>query len=138
MLMILSYFKLKDRIKEYGFNDKQAQYTVSRLRRMDKQIKKSFGIWFTKGDLPEYSIENFTVADLINEVKMNPINAFLTLDWLKKEPDTAKKSLLLLKDRVLNSECGDKAADKYKKAPATDLEEDINDLEIDTDDTDND
>lgn len=137
MLMILNYFKLKDKIKEYGFTDKQAQYAITRLRKLDKQIKKSFGIWFTKGNLPEYGIENFTVSELINEVKINPINAFLTFDWLKKDPDAAKKSLLQLKDKVLNSECGSEVADKYKKALETEQTEDAEDLEVDTEDTDN-
>lgn len=133
MLIILNYFQLKDSIKEYGFNDKQAQHVISRLRKMDKQIKKSFGIWYTKKIYPEYSIENFTVEELVTEAKMNPFNAFLTFDWLKKEPEVAKKSLIRLKNKVVSNTGEDKLAEKCKSIVNQQPEEEAKDLEIDTD-----
>lgn len=133
MLIILNYFKLKEDIKKYNFNDKQAQYMIGRLRSMDKGIKKSFGIWYSKGAYPEYSIEDFTVQELIEEGKMNPFNAFLTLDWLKKDPEVAKRSLIRLKDNVIMTDPEDKIADKYKSQMKQEADEDSEDIEIDDD-----
>lgn len=37
--------------------------------------------------------EGYTVKGLIKDYSMNPIAAYLTLDYLEKQPDEAKKSL---------------------------------------------
>jgi hypothetical protein len=130
--LIIHYFSLKNYIIEQGFSAKEAQYTIGRIRKMDKQIKKSFILWFNKGILPKYSIENITFNELIEELKMNEINAFLFINWLNKEPEAAKKAILRLRCEVKGN-VNDEITDEIKKnlnPEAPECEDDI--VELDT------
>ena len=51
---------------------------------MDKSVIKEI---LAKEGYPDFMIESTM------EYKMKPIGAFITLDWLYREPDQAKKAL---------------------------------------------
>jgi hypothetical protein len=57
------------------------------------EVKDAFTTWWQDGTLPFLEVEDYSVSTLIEEHDMNPIAAFLTLDWLAREPHLAKKSL---------------------------------------------
>jgi hypothetical protein len=121
--MFINYFKLKAYIKNLGFDDYQAKETIKKIRKMDKELKQSFIAWFNKGILPEYEIENFAVQELVDKGKMNEIKAFLYMDWLKKDPNTAKKALSKLTDMIvvspeLKNKLEEKLSESSKKEEA--------------------
>ena len=60
---------------------------------MDPELKKLFAAWFKTGKTPECFVEGVSFDILVKTFRMNPVNAFLTLDWLKREPKKAKRAL---------------------------------------------
>jgi hypothetical protein len=43
--------------------------------------------------VPKITLEGYTFKDLIHQYGMKPIGAFITMDWLKREPEKATEVL---------------------------------------------
>lgn len=139
-MIIIKYRKLKmNLIKNFGYTDFQAKEAIKKIRNFEKEIKKSFAVWNTSGNLPEYEVEGFTLRELIDILDINTIAAFIYLDWLKKEPHVAKKSLLRSYDSIkLSSEYRekmeklwkDKASNENGKEVVEEEPEDTSDINV--------
>ena len=93
--------QLMDRLtREYGYTARGAEIVVAQLQRLDPQLATEFEKWWGDGDTPEIEIEQYTFERLQREQDMNPIAAFLTLDWLLREPKKAKKTLTKGHDKI--------------------------------------
>ena len=69
------------------------EQTVAKIDNFQPSIKACFEKWVEDGTYPDIEIEGFTFRRLIEEQNKTPIAAFLALDWLVRDPDTAKVSL---------------------------------------------
>jgi len=80
-------------INEFDLSPKAAQIVVEKLETVNPTIKVAIDQFLESGVLTNLEIEEYTVQRLIKEHGMNPFAAMLTLDWLIREPNEAKKSL---------------------------------------------
>jgi len=103
-LNLIKYTGLKRRIMDCGITGRGALRVIRQIRRMDPQIKKSFGRWYNYNEVPKEQIHGITFDMLTDNFRMNGFNAFLTLDWLKKEPMEAKAALGCALDNVITAE----------------------------------
>ena len=87
-------------VSEFGYPQTGAQLVANKLVNCSPQVAVAFTEWWESGDLPELNVEGYTLLQLINEHNMKPIAAFLTLDWIVREPEKAKASLRKGHDRV--------------------------------------
>ena len=78
---------------EFGYPPQGAQLVATKIAAFTPDIRESFATWWTTGNLPETEVAGYTLTKLMNEHSMKPIAAFLTLDWLAREPDKALSSL---------------------------------------------
>jgi len=93
--------KIKSRlIQEFGYSEKGAELVTRQLLQLDPKLADAFARWWQDGNTTDIEIEGFTMQRLINEHDMNPIAAFLTLDWLIREPNKALISLAKGHDSV--------------------------------------
>lgn len=68
--------------------------TIEKVKNLDLEIYNELEKWLDSGELSDIEICGYTVKVLIEKYKMTEVGAFLTLDWLKREPEEAKKALL--------------------------------------------
>ncbi len=87
-------------ISEFGYPEAGAQLVADRLAGCSPQIQTAFLEWWKTGRLLELEIEGYTVQRLTTQHHMKPIAAFLTLDWLGREPQKALASLAKGHDEV--------------------------------------
>jgi hypothetical protein len=80
-------------VEEFGYSPYAADITASELATAEPRIQKAFLHWWNTGQVVALEVEQYDVRRLANEHGMNPIAAFLTLDWLIKEPEAALASL---------------------------------------------
>ena len=85
---------------EFGYPEGGARLVAEKLLACAPQIKRAFSLWWETGNLTDLQIEGYSVKRLIDEHSMNPIAAFLTLDWLSREPEKARASLARGHDRI--------------------------------------
>lgn len=86
--------------QELGYSESGARILAEKLIACSPQIKSAIVAWWETGDLADLEIEGFTVQQLVEQHGMKPIAAFLTLDWLIREPERARASLARGHDRV--------------------------------------
>ncbi len=89
-------------INRLGYDPADAHGMVQDLLAMQPDIQESFIDWWQSGALPTYpQYEGHNPASMAAEYRLQPIAAFLTLDWLATEPDVALKALSEGYDEIL-------------------------------------
>jgi hypothetical protein len=78
---------------EFGYPADGARLVAEKLARCQPWIREAFCAWWEAGTLPNLTVEGYTAQTLIEKHRMQPIAAFLTLDWLAREPALATASL---------------------------------------------
>jgi len=87
--------------EEFGYPPFGANLVAQKLAAAAKPVKDAFLYYWQTGVLDErLEIEGYTIARLVSEHSMKPIAAFLTLDWLAREPEAARASLARGHDRI--------------------------------------
>jgi hypothetical protein len=87
-------------IGEFGYSPYAADVTARELVAADPRIQEAFYRWWNTSEISDIEVEGHHLQRLADEHGMNPIAAFLTLDWLIKEPEAALASLARGHDRV--------------------------------------
>ncbi len=79
---------------EFGYPEDGAKMVAEKIVAATPLVQVAFLAWWQSGTMPgTLEIEGFTTERLMAEHGMKPIAAFLTLDWLAREPQAAKVSL---------------------------------------------
>lgn len=87
-------------VEEFSYSISGAQRAAQKLLTLSSPVAEAFMTWWRSREVPEIEVEGYTVASLMQRQGMNPIAAFLTLDWLFREPERARASLRRGHDRV--------------------------------------
>ena len=100
--------------KENFYSDREIRHLFNAIRQTDKETRKWIIDWFFTGEYPAKVVEQITVRELIDEFGFKPINAFITIDWLKHDPEAAKyfimrapiigKDIVIGDDETINGE----------------------------------
>ena len=80
-------------LKVQGYPVFMLEKTYAKIEKFQPEIAKAFEQWVNTGAYPELTIEGYTFTYLVNNMNMKPVGAFITLDWLIREPEEAKKAL---------------------------------------------
>lgn len=81
-------------LKEEGYPDFILEKTADKIEAFNPDIATRFSEFCTNGTLPEIEIEGYNYKRLTEEFGMKPVGAFITLDWLVREPKKAKEALI--------------------------------------------
>ena len=88
--------------KSLGHDPADAYGMVQDLLAMQPNIQAAFIDWWQHGIIPSNpTYEGYTPASLATDYKLQPVAAFLTLDWLATEPAVALKALSEGYDEIL-------------------------------------
>ncbi len=85
---------------EFGYPRAGAELVAQKLTHATEIVWHAFLSWWQTGTLPELDVADYSLSQLMREHGMNPIAALLTLDWLAREPEAAKRSLHKGHDQV--------------------------------------
>jgi hypothetical protein len=86
--------ELVDLLKEkYGYPQAGAVLVADKLSKFQRETRQAFEVYLETEAKPDISVEGFDFDRLTSQYEMNPIAAFLTLDWLLREPEKAVESL---------------------------------------------
>jgi hypothetical protein len=80
-------------VDEFGYPEAGAKLIAADLAACREPVANAFLRWWDTGRMPEVEIQGYTVQRLMREQGMNPVAAFLALDWLNREPEKALQIL---------------------------------------------
>jgi len=81
-------------IEDFDCRESQVDGIIMKIEALKPNVASAFEEWFNTGIVKEIDVEGYTVASLRAIKKnMNVIGAYLTLDWLIREPEQAKLAL---------------------------------------------
>ena len=78
---------------EFGYSEDRARMVAWDLTVAVPPVRDAFLQWWTAGVIPDLEIEGYSLQRLIDDHSLQPIGAFLTLDWLATEPHEARRAL---------------------------------------------
>ena len=85
--------KLVKILKEEEYPEHLIESTLQKLNNLQPKVLSAFQSWIDKGIMPTISVEGYSYSKLVSEYEMKPIGAFLTLDWLCRDPQQASSAL---------------------------------------------
>lgn len=80
-------------LNEEGYPEFMHENTYQKVVRFHEPVKTAFILWVEDKKLPELSVEGYTFDFLTSKMEMQPVGAFITLDWLIRDPEKAKNAL---------------------------------------------
>lgn len=83
---------IKDKLIDQGYNDKAAAMVASELVKVAPCLRSHVEGWLN-GEIFDHESHGYSVSGLMESRHMTYPAALLTIDWLIKEPEKAKKSL---------------------------------------------
>ena len=80
-------------LKEENYPAHMVDATIAKLNKLQPIVLDNFEAWLNEGKLPNFEVEGYSYQVLVNDYGMKPVGAFLTLDWLCRDPQKASLSL---------------------------------------------
>ena len=79
---------------ESGYDEKAARMVLPDLLGLSEPLKSLLKAWLeNEKQHSDYTVAGFSVSEMQKERGMNYPAALLTIDWLIKDPENAKRSL---------------------------------------------
>ena len=91
-------------LKENDYKKHEVKAVLKKLKNMDPDILNALIAWCKDGVADNLEIEEISVYELHEKMGFSYVNAYLYLDWLKREPQEAKIALAGVIDKVRISE----------------------------------
>lgn len=126
----VSYSAMKKYLSKQGLTSWEALQSVKKLRTIDRDLRRAFVRCFNEGIEPDIRIAGLSYQELTTVLGMNVIEAFLYLDWLRKEPELALDTL----DRTTPMEIDGRFLEQISETFSGRYEENGNEEEADTSD----
>lgn len=80
-------------LKDENYPSHMIENTLHKLSNLQPQTATALKKWLEDGKAPSLNVEGYTFSVLTTKFGMQPIGAFLTLDWLCREPQKARDAL---------------------------------------------
>ena len=92
---------IKRLVQDWGYSQAGSEKAAQKLLNLQPLLKEVFEKWWDSGVAPEMTVEGYTFQQLVTERGMKPTGAFITLDWLLRDPAEAKKALISKVDYIV-------------------------------------
>ena len=81
-------------VAEFSYTEKNAARVALDLQACTPAVQEAFEKWWRGEGLdPHLAVKGYTLKRLTEEYGFGPIAAFLDMDWLIREPETAAQAL---------------------------------------------
>ena len=81
-------------LKDEGYPAFMVEKTIVKIENFCPLMKSTFEKWARTSECENIAVEGYSFSSLIDKYGMTPVGAFITLDWLSREPECAKTSLI--------------------------------------------
>ena len=89
--MIMNKQQIEQILKDEGYPAFMVEKTILKIENFCPLVKSAFIKWTQTKECENIAIEGYSFFSLMDKYGMTPVGAFITLDWLSREPERAKK-----------------------------------------------
>lgn len=75
------------------YSEENIEFLMGKIGETTPEIFMAISQWLETGKMTETIVEDIRFLDLVEKFKMNPIAAYLTLDWISRSPIEAKLAI---------------------------------------------
>ena len=94
MCITMDRVRIKETLVEEQYPEFMIEKTADKIESFSPVVAKAFSYWCERKEDSNLVVEGFSFKDLISKWGMTPIGAFITIDWLIREPEKAKEALM--------------------------------------------
>ena len=114
--MRISFKEFHRFLSEDDYTDKEIRHLFHAVKAMDQESRRWVLRWFNQGSYPDQEIEGVTAKYLVETCGYRPLNALITLDWLKADPQAAKYFVLKIPSTIPPGEAIGEEIEKIMEA----------------------
>ena len=93
MCITMDRVRIKETLVKEQYPEFMIEKTADKIESFSPVVAKAFCSWCERKEQNNLVVEGISFNDLVSKWGMNPVGAFITLDWLILEPEKAKKAL---------------------------------------------
>jgi len=79
-------------LKSMGYPESAIPEVMASISRLDSDLYSLLIEWLQNGVPPAICVAGVSASDLVAR-KLNPVATMLTLDWLRRDPERAKRAI---------------------------------------------
>lgn len=117
----ITYLEFTRFLREEGYTPAEAMHLYREMKKLSPKVRSWVIDWFNEGVYPADVVEGITVQMMVESGNLKPINAFICMDWLIKDPADAKYALTHVVQPLPVK------PDEYESQLPADMEEPIDD-----------
>lgn len=139
-MKLIEYKELYKELMDFYENRIKVIKVIFQIRNFNPELKKAFYSYFKeKGDVipTEISFHGVSLAELIEKEGMNPLRAFLMLDWISKNPKDAMEYMASYRFRspmtfsshdlrIIEGKLKEQGVDNFEES----IEEDVSSIKV--------
>jgi hypothetical protein len=80
-------------IGQHQYKESQVGGIIEKIERFSPNVAAAFEKWLVLGEIDGMEVEGYTVLSIMKIRQMKTVAAFLALDWLTKDPLSAKAAI---------------------------------------------
>ncbi len=80
-------------VEKYDYRNTQVDGFIKQINAFTPPVAAAFQNWLETGEIDDTSVEGYTVKSIMAKRPMKVVGAYLTLDWLSREPELAKREI---------------------------------------------
>jgi hypothetical protein len=80
-------------VEKYDYKNSQVDSVVEKIIKFSPKVAEAFNIWLASGEIDGTEAAGYTVKDILAKRPMKTVAAYLTLDWLERDPEEASEAL---------------------------------------------
>jgi hypothetical protein len=81
-------------VEKYDYRNSQVDGVIEKINAFVPAVAAAFNKWLETDEIDDTSIEGYTIHSIIAKRPMKVVGAYLTLDWLSREPEMAKQAII--------------------------------------------
>lgn len=81
-------------VEKYDYKNSKVDGVIEKVSKFSEKVAASFEKWVTTGVIDDIEVEGYSIKSIVDKRPMKIVAAYLMLDWLERDPKTAKQALI--------------------------------------------
>lgn len=76
-----------------GYSQTEMAFLRPKVERLSGDLQSALEEWLLSDSIADIQVEGYSAKSLMENQRLEPVAAILTLDWLRREPEAASRAI---------------------------------------------